>query len=181
MLFSWQSYTPWQQFADPVYRPVCEDVQGMVKVTFGIYSVQFACAEQAVQQRTTLSSMIRPKEQPVFSTQTHQPQGIFSDIIIRFGPAVVRIVCQRRLLVQRVRERLCQLRVSRQGFHLFTQPAFQGFQQWFRFQLTFSKPLFCRHSLTSASMAYSSPIRLRASSIRVDGVRTCTSWILRRA
>jgi hypothetical protein len=32
------------------------------------------------------------------------------------------------------------------GFHLFTQPAFQGFQQRFRFQLTFGKALLRRHS-----------------------------------
>ncbi len=37
-------------------------------------------------------------------------------------------------------------RAEEQGLHLFTQPAFQGFQQRFRFSLTFSKPLLCRHS-----------------------------------
>lgn len=90
--------------------------------------------------------MVRAEEQEVFTTQTDRPQGIFSDVVVCFGPAIFRIVRQCRPLVQCVRERFCQLRVSRQGFHLFTQPAFQGFQQRFRFLLTFSKPLLCRHS-----------------------------------
>ncbi|MNV08413.1 hypothetical protein D3C71_988770 [compost metagenome] len=69
--------------------------------------------------------MVRTEEQPVFTTQTDHPQGIFSDVVICFRPAIFCIVRQGRPLVQGVCERLRQLRVSRQGFHLFTQPAFQ--------------------------------------------------------
>lgn len=54
---------------------------------------------------------------------------------------VLRTIRQCRPLVQGVCEGLRQLRVSRQHFHLFSQPVFQGFQLWFSFLLMFSKKL----------------------------------------
>nr|AAX22073.1 hypothetical protein O2ColV74 [Escherichia coli] len=50
--------------------------------------------------------MVRAEEQEVFTTQTDRPQGIFSDVVIDFHPAIVRIVRQCRPLVKCVRERL---------------------------------------------------------------------------
>lgn len=44
-------------------------------------------------------------------------------------------------LVQDIRERFHQLEVSRQGFHLFSQPTFQGFQSQSRFLLRSIKEL----------------------------------------
>lgn len=50
--------------------------------------------------------MVRAEEQEVFTTQTDRPQGIFSDVVVDFHPAIVRIVRQCRPLVKCVRERL---------------------------------------------------------------------------
>ncbi len=63
MLFSRQCYAPGEQFADPVYRPVGYDVKDIAEVAFWLHSVQFARPDQAVQQRSPLSSMIRTEEQ----------------------------------------------------------------------------------------------------------------------
>lgn len=52
-----------EQFADPVYRPVGYDVKDIAEVAFWLHSVQFARPDQAVQQRSPLSSMIRTEEQ----------------------------------------------------------------------------------------------------------------------
>lgn len=133
MLFNWQCYAPRKQFADTVDRPVSYDAKHMAKVVFWIHVVQFARPDQAVQQRSPLTTMVRAEEQEVFTTQADRPQGIFSDVVVCFDLAIVRIVRQCRPLVKCVRERLCQICVLRQGLHLFTQPAFQGFQQRFRF------------------------------------------------
>ena len=69
MLFSWQCYAPRKQFADPVDRPVCYDAKHMAKVAFWIHVIQFARPDQAVQQRSPLTTMVRAEEQEVFSTQ----------------------------------------------------------------------------------------------------------------
>lgn len=80
-----------------------------MKVTFWIYSVQFARPEQTVQQRTTLTFMVRAEEQVVLTTQADYPQSILRDVVIRFSSAVIYIVRQRLPLVQRISERLYQL------------------------------------------------------------------------
>ncbi len=95
MLFSRQCYAPGEQFADPVYRPVGYDVKGIAEVAFWLHSVHFARPDQAVQQRSPLSSMIRTEEQVVFAAQTDHPQRIFSDVIVRLSPAIICIVRQR--------------------------------------------------------------------------------------
>ncbi len=95
MLFSRQCYAPGEQFADPVYRPVGYDVKDIAEVAFWLHSVQFARPDQAVQQRSPLSSMIRTEEQVVFAAQTDHPQRIFSDVIVRLSPAIICIVRQR--------------------------------------------------------------------------------------
>lgn len=59
--------------ADPVYRPVSYNIKHMAKVAFWLHSVQFACPDQAVQQRSPLSSMIRTEEQVVFAAQADHP------------------------------------------------------------------------------------------------------------
>lgn len=97
-----------EQFADPVYRPVGYDVKDIAEVAFWLHSVQFARPDQAVQQRSPLSSMIRTEEQVVFAAQTDHPQRIFSDVIVRLSPAIICIVRQRRPLVQGVCERFRQ-------------------------------------------------------------------------
>ena len=71
----------------------------MAKVAFWIHAVQFARPDQSVQQRSPLTTMVRAEEQEVFTTQTDRPQGIFSDVVIGFSPAVLRIVRQCRPLV----------------------------------------------------------------------------------
>ena len=73
VLFSRQCYAPGEQFADPVYRPVGYDVKDIAEVAFWLHSVQFARPDQAVQQRSPLSSMIRTEEQVVFAAQTDHP------------------------------------------------------------------------------------------------------------
>ena len=108
MLFSRQCYAPGEQFADPVYRPVGYDVKDIAEVAFWLHSVQFARPDQAVQQRSPLSSMILTEEQVVFAAQTDHPQRIFSDVIVRLSPAIICIVRQRRPLVQGVCERFRQ-------------------------------------------------------------------------
>ncbi|KXN03657.1 hypothetical protein AUS46_16860, partial [Escherichia coli] len=69
MLFSRQCYAPGEQFADPVYRPVGYDVKDIAEVAFWLHSVQFARPDQAVQQRSALSSMIRTDGKGVFADQ----------------------------------------------------------------------------------------------------------------
>jgi hypothetical protein len=49
VLLSWQRYSPGQQLADPVDRPVSYDVKDMAKVAFWVHSVQFARPDQTVQ------------------------------------------------------------------------------------------------------------------------------------
>ena len=94
--------------AHQVYRPVGYDVKDIAEVAFWLHSVQFARPDQAVQQRSPLSSMIRTEEQVVFAAQTDHPQRIFSDVIVRLSPAIICIVRQRRPLVQGVCERFRQ-------------------------------------------------------------------------
>lgn len=65
MLFSWQCYAPRKQFADTVDRPVSYDAKHMAKVVFWIHVVQFARPDQAVQQRSPLTTMVRAEEQEV--------------------------------------------------------------------------------------------------------------------
>lgn len=48
----------------------------MVKVAFQFNTVQFARPDQAVQQRPSLASVIRPEEQSVFSTLADYSQGV---------------------------------------------------------------------------------------------------------
>ncbi|VDR28246.1 Uncharacterised protein [Raoultella terrigena] len=73
-----------QQFSNPVYRPVCNNVKHMVKIMFWIDSVQFARPDKAVQQRAALTTMVRAEEQIVFTPQTDHPQSILRDVVIRF-------------------------------------------------------------------------------------------------
>ncbi|EBV4144029.1 hypothetical protein DOQ87_24480 [Salmonella enterica subsp. enterica serovar Benin] len=63
MLFSWQRDAPWQQFTDPVYRLGGDDVKYMVKVALWIYAVQFSRTDQAVQQCSALTTVVRSEEQ----------------------------------------------------------------------------------------------------------------------
>lgn len=144
--------------------------------------MQFARPDQAVQQSSPLTTMVRSEEQEVFTTQTNHPQGIFSDIIVCFGLAIVCIVCQYRPLVQGVREYLRQLRVPRQSFHLFTQPDFQCIQQRFRFHLTFSKVLFQQKDVVRRSVIHK-PIFYQAYSattkIKRPMLPTVRKWVFR--
>ena len=80
----------------------------MLEVALWIYPIQFARSEQRVQQRAALTTMVRAEEQEVFTTQTNHPQGIFSNVVICFSPAVICIIRQGRPLVQHIRERFCQ-------------------------------------------------------------------------
>ena len=80
----------------------------MVKVMFRIDSVQFARPDQAVQQRSALTTMVRAEEQVVFTPQTDHPQSILRDVVIRFRPAVICVVRQRLPLVQGISERFRQ-------------------------------------------------------------------------
>ena len=57
-LFSWQYDAPRQQLADPVYRPVSDNIKRMVKVALRFNNVQFARPNQAVQLSTALTSVI---------------------------------------------------------------------------------------------------------------------------
>lgn len=70
VLFSWQCDAPGQLFADPVDRPVGDDVKHISEVAFWIHAVQFARPDQAVQQRSPLTAMLKTEEQEVFATQT---------------------------------------------------------------------------------------------------------------
>ncbi len=92
----------------PVCRPVLDMLNDITHPFFWLHIVQFARPDQAVQQRSPLSSMIRTEEQVVFAAQTDHPQRILSYVVISLGPAVVSIVSQRWPLVQYVRERFRQ-------------------------------------------------------------------------
>ena len=71
--------------------PVSYDVEDMTEVPLWIHAVQFARTDQAVQQRSVLT-VVGAEEQEVLATQTDRPQGIFSDVVVCFGPAIARIV-----------------------------------------------------------------------------------------
>lgn len=83
----------------------------MTKITLRIDAVQAVTPDEPVQLRTPVSTVVRAEEQPVFTTQTHRPQRVFRDVIIRLRPAVACIVFQCVPLIERVRERLRQLLV----------------------------------------------------------------------
>lgn len=94
---------------DLIDWPVSYDVEHMTGVPLWIHAVQFACTDQAVQQRFVLTTVVGAEEHEVLATQTDRPQGIFSDVVICFSAATLWIVRQCQPLVQGVRERLRQL------------------------------------------------------------------------
>ncbi|EFJ60076.1 hypothetical protein HMPREF9531_02648 [Escherichia coli MS 45-1] len=53
---------PWQEFINTVRRPFRQDVEDMAQIRFRIDTVQSAGADQPVQQRTTLSTVIVAEE-----------------------------------------------------------------------------------------------------------------------
>ena len=111
-----------------------------------------------------------------FTTQTDHPQRIFSDVIIGFWPSRFCIVRQGRPLGSGVRERLCQSEVAT-AFFIFSRNQLSRVpSSGFGFPLTFSKPLFRQHSYFRLHGIASVADTLWASSVRADGVRTCTSW-----
>lgn len=77
----------------------------MPQISFRIHIVQLAAPEQAIQQRTALSTQVGAEEQVVLATEAHRSQRILRQIIIRFCPPIIAVVRQRRPLVQRVVER----------------------------------------------------------------------------
>lgn len=70
VLFSRQCYAPGEQFADPVYRPVSNDVKDIAEVAFWLHSVQFTRPDQAVQQCSTLTTVIAPEEDIISLAKT---------------------------------------------------------------------------------------------------------------
>lgn len=62
----------------------------MVKVALRFNTIQFARPDQALQQRPSLASVIRPEEQIVFSAQADYLQGVFGQVVIRFSASSVR-------------------------------------------------------------------------------------------
>lgn len=53
------------------------------------FCVAFARPVQAVQQCCPLTILVRAEEQDVFTTPTDHPQGIFGDVLICVGSAIV--------------------------------------------------------------------------------------------
>lgn len=56
----------------------------MTEIPLWLHAVQFARPDQAVQQCSALTTVVRAEEQEVFAAQADRPQRIFSDIVISF-------------------------------------------------------------------------------------------------
>lgn len=157
MLFSWEGYAPGEKFADLIDRPVSYDVECMTEVAFLIHSVQFACTEQAVQQRSTFTSVVRAEVQPVFTTQTDHPQCIFSKFFINLDPLILHIVRQRWPLVLCIREPVASSEPKYSVFIFSYSQLSMDFTCCFVFRLHSASCCSAGIPRTSASMVYSIP------------------------
>lgn len=62
---------------------------GQSAMPSGTWRVAFARPVQAVQQCCPLTILVRAEEQDVFTTSADHPEGIFGDVLICVGPAIV--------------------------------------------------------------------------------------------
>ncbi len=137
------------------------------------------CVDQAVQQRSPLTTVVWAEEQPVFDpdwpSAAHFQRCCYRLRPSRFlhstsGPATGSGCTWTPLPAPSVATE----------FSFFTQPAFGVLSSGFVFRWRSASRCSASIPLISASTAYSSPIHFRASSVRADGVRTM-HIVLRRA
>lgn len=93
---------PGERLADPVYRPVSNNVKGIAEVAFWLHYIQSGYTAALL---SLLHALIRTEEQVVFAAQVDHPQRNLSQVVTCFGSAIVCIVSQCRPLVQYIRER----------------------------------------------------------------------------
>lgn len=69
----------------------------MLQVGFRIYPVQFACLDQAVHHRTSVTTMIITEEQPVLFSLADGTEGSFDGVIMCALQGTHNNVCERAI------------------------------------------------------------------------------------
>lgn len=94
----------------------------LTQPAFRLHAVEFAGAKQTVDDRRSLTAVIRAEEEIIFSANGHRTQRVFSYVAVDLHLTVAAVLVQHIPLLQHVCERLRHLSVNRQRFHLFQDP-----------------------------------------------------------
>ena len=86
---------PGQEFLDAVDGMIGDAGQHVSEIRFGIETVEFGAADQAVDRGGALAAGIGTREQEVFPTQSNGAQGAFGGVVVDFEAAVVYVTQQR--------------------------------------------------------------------------------------
>ena len=105
---------PGQELLDAIDRVIGDAGQHVSEIRFGIETVEFGGADQAVDRGGAFAAGIRAGEQVILAAQSDGAQGAFSGVIVDFDVAVVHVPQQRIPARERVTHRQRRVGFARQ-------------------------------------------------------------------
>ena len=105
---------PGQEFLDAVDRMVGDAGQHVAEIRFGIETVEFGGADQAVDRGGAFAAGIGAGEQVVLAAQSDGAQGTFGGVVVDLDAAVVHVAQQGIPARERVTYRQRRVGFSRQ-------------------------------------------------------------------
>lgn len=136
----------------------------MAKVGFRIDTIQPARPDQSVQQGSALTTVVAAEEDKILFPKTDGTKGSFGSVVIRLCQAIFTVVAQRIPLVQDISERFAQTGLFDSVSFFSTSHSCSDASSGLLCDCLAARRSSVVRPRISSSIAYSSPIRFRASS-----------------
>src|SRR5579859_3305987 len=105
--------TPRQQLVDSVDGMLGDTLEHRTQIHIRFDAIQACRADQAVDDRRTLSTAVRTSEQIVAPAENQRPDRSLRGVVIYLDAPVFTVAHQRRPIPQRIPDRLAKARLHR--------------------------------------------------------------------